>query len=142
MAIPARRQARSRFPDLPEWFESFPSRMAWPAMADLHTVRIEEYTEEGRYVCKAEIPGLDPAEDLEVTLQDGMLTIRAERSEETREKDRSEFRYGSFSRTVSLPPGADEDDIHADYSAGILTVTVGLRQEKAEARQIEVSHKD
>ncbi|AXI76556.1 Hsp20/alpha crystallin family protein [Peterkaempfera bronchialis] len=140
MAIPARRQGRSLFPDLPEWFESFPSRLAWPAMADLYTVRIEEYPEGDRYLVRAEIPGIDPGKDLDITVQDGMLTIRAERTEETQEKHRSEFRYGSFTRTVALPAGAKEDDIQADYNAGILTVSVGLGEAKKEARRIKVTH--
>ncbi|WP_240677869.1 Hsp20/alpha crystallin family protein [Actinacidiphila soli] len=50
-----------------------------------------------------------------------MLTLRAERSEETEGKHRSEFRYGSFARSVRLPAGARGDQANADYKDGILT---------------------
>ena len=62
---------------------------------------------------RAEMPGVDPANDVDITVRGGRLTIRAARSEKSESKGRSEFSYGSFSRTVSLPPGADEDDITA-----------------------------
>ncbi|WP_377273863.1 Hsp20/alpha crystallin family protein [Peterkaempfera sp. SMS 1(5)a] len=143
MATPARRHAHSLFPELPDWFESLASRPGWPGLPDLATLRIEQYPENDRYVVKAEIPGIDPGKDLEVTVQEGMLTVRAERAEESRDKDRSEFRYGSLSRTVTLPAGAREDDIQAEYSAGILTVSIGMGQETPSPRRIEVTqHKD
>jgi len=63
-------------------------------------------------------------------VNDGRLTIEAARSEKAASKDRSEFAYGSFVRSFSLPPGADEDDITATYDRNILTVSVGLSQPK------------
>ncbi|WP_055586617.1 Hsp20/alpha crystallin family protein [Peterkaempfera griseoplana] len=139
MSAPARRHGHSLFPDLPDWFESLASRPGWPGLPDLATLRIEQYPEGDRYVVKAEIPGIDPGRDLEVTVQEGMLTLQAERTEESRDKDRSEFRYGSLSRTVTLPVGAREDDIRAEYSAGILTISIGMQQEAASPRRIEVT---
>lgn len=54
-------------------------------------------------------------------------------------KHRSEFRYGSFTRSLPLPANADQDDITAAYHDGILTVSVGLKVEKKEAvKKIEV----
>lgn len=142
MAHTARRSGRLGLPDLPDWFESLPSRLTWPPLAELYTMRIEEAVEEGRYVVRVEIPGIDPSEDLDVTVQEGLLTVKAERAEKTEEKQHSEFRYGSFSRTVALPPGAREDDIQAEYSAGILTVSVGLRPQEREPRHVRVARKD
>ncbi|NNH69308.1 Hsp20/alpha crystallin family protein [Nocardia uniformis] len=94
---------------------------------------------DGKYVIRAEIPGIDPAEDVEVSVHDGRLTIKAERSEKHEEKGRSEFSYGSFVRTVSLPPGAQEDGIAAAYNRGILTVTVPMSASKSEAKRVEVT---
>ena len=77
-------------------------------------------------VIRAEMPGIDPDKDVEVTVADGLLSIRAERRfEEKEEKEgrtRSEFRYGAFSRTVRVPQDIDVDDITASYKDGILEV--------------------
>ncbi|MGW3497634.1 Hsp20/alpha crystallin family protein [Streptomyces sp. NPDC001020] len=127
------------FPELPEWFESFPARFAMPTMGDLYTVRIEDYMENDRYVMRAELPGVSPG-DIDVMISDGVLTVEAERTEQNVEKNHSEIRYGSMSRSVTLPAGADENDVKADYSDGMLTVTVGLGTEKTEAKHIEVKH--
>jgi len=63
-----------------------------------------------------------------------------ERREERRDTHRSEFRYGRFHRSVSLPPGADEDDVRATYHNGILEVRVGLKEpEKGEVKHIPIA---
>ncbi|MGW5666152.1 Hsp20/alpha crystallin family protein [Streptomyces sp. NPDC003758] len=138
MATLSRRQ-RFPFPEIPEWFESFPTRFGMPTMGDLSAMRIEDYTEGDRYVMRAELPGVSP-EDIDVVISEGTLTVRAERTERDVEKNRSEIRYGSLSRTVTLPPGANEDDVRAEYTDGMLTISVGLGREKAEAKHIEVRH--
>ncbi|MFE3169134.1 Hsp20/alpha crystallin family protein [Streptomyces sp. NPDC059224] len=132
MATLTRRQ-KFPFPEIPDWFETFPSKLTVPA------VRIEDYTEDGRYVMRAELPGMD-AEDIDVVINDGVLTVEAERTERDIDKSHSEFRYGAMSRSVALPSGANEDDIKADYTDGMLTVSVGLGAEKAEARHIAIHH--
>ena len=68
-------------------------------------MRIEDRLEEDRYVVQAELPGVDPDKDVHIDVQNNQLMVSAERREETTEKGRSEFRYGSFRRRVSLPPG-------------------------------------
>jgi HSP20 family molecular chaperone IbpA len=108
-------------------------------MPGLHGIRIEEGEEDGKYVIKAEIPGIDPDKDLEVAVGDGLLSVRAERTERTTERQRSEFRYGSFSRTVRLPRGADESQISANYTDGILTITVPIEEAKKPAQKIAVT---
>ncbi|MER6532943.1 Hsp20/alpha crystallin family protein [Streptomyces sp. 900105755] len=132
MATLAHRQ-RFPFPEIPEWFETFPSRLTMPP------VRIEDYTEGGRYVMRAELPGMSP-DDIDVVIGDGVLTVEAERAERDIDKSHSEIRYGAMSRSVTLPPGADEDDVKADYTDGMLTISVGLGSEKAEARHVEIQH--
>lgn len=132
------KRTRTMFPDLFDWLDDFP-RMPWKPFAETQPIRFEDYEEDGRYVLKAELPGIDPDRDVEVTISDGLLTVHGERREETRSKYHSEFRYGSFSRSVRLPRGANEDDVTATYNNGILTITVGLSEEKPEAKRITIS---
>jgi HSP20 family molecular chaperone IbpA len=131
------KRSRTMFPDLFDWLEDFPRPMRRP-FTEVQPIRVEDYEEGGRYVMRAELPGIDPDKDVEITV-DGMLTVRGERREETKEKHRSEFRYGAFSRTVRLPKGADPDDVKATYSNGVLTVSVGLPERKEEAKRIAVT---
>ncbi|WP_371667252.1 Hsp20/alpha crystallin family protein [Streptomyces sp. NBC_00289] len=58
---------------------------------------------------RAEIPGLDPDKDVEITAEDHVLTLRAELGRETTEKRRTEFRPGTFARSVRLRAGAQGD---------------------------------
>jgi HSP20 family protein len=105
-------------------------------------VRIEDFVEEGAYVLRAELPGIDPEKDVEVSLENDMLTIRGERREETKEKNRREFHYGSFRRTVSLPKGADADNITASYTDGVLEVRVPTTTEVAPSVRIPVQRSE
>ena len=73
-------------------------------------------------------PGVDPGKDVDITVRDGVLTIKAERTEKKESNGRSEFSYGSFIRSVTLPAGADEDAIKASYDKGILTVSVPVTE--------------
>lgn len=114
-------------PDLVELLEEFPFRLA-PGV-ESHVIRIEETEEDGAYVVRAELPGVDPDKDVEVTVERGVLTIQAERSEEKKDKQRSEFRYGAFARAVALPEGVEEEDVAADYENGILTVRAPMRKD-------------
>ena len=129
MSGPTRRDSRSRFPDLFEWFE--------PSYAMLHpfagpSIRTEDYLDNGRFVVRAEVPGINPDKDAEVTVAKGILTIHAERHEEHDIARHSEFRYGSFTRHVALPATADESDITASYDQGIIEVSIGLKAKDGE----------
>jgi HSP20 family molecular chaperone IbpA len=84
-------------------------------------------------VVRAEIAGIDPEKELEVAVGVGYLSIRVERSGQVEGKHRSEFRYGSFSRTIELPPGADVSDVIAEYDSGILTIRVAVNGEQRKA---------
>ena len=131
------RDSRTIFPDLVDWFEE-PFLTLRPYLAQ--PIRVEEYVADDHYVIRAELAGLDPEKEVEVTVGSGYLTIRAERSDKTEGKHRSEFRYGSFSRTLPLPANADEDAVTASYRDGILTISVGLKTEqKTSAKKIEVA---
>ena len=140
MSQPAvRRQYRPLFPDISELFEGFPSFARLHPVFDTRVMRLEdEMTKDGRYEVRAEIPGVDPAKDIDITVREGRLTIKAERTEKKESSGRSEFSYGSFVRSVSLPPGADENDITATYDKGILTVSVAISEPKDAVKHVEI----
>jgi HSP20 family protein len=141
MTTPAKRE-RPMFADLVDWLEGeFP---ALPMMRPFggQVMRVEDYVDDGQYVVRAELPGVDPEKDVDLTVENGVLTIRAERREEKKEGGRSEFRYGSFTRSVTLPPGADENDVTATYTNGILEVRVAIKPEqKPERKRITIGKK-
>lgn len=128
---------KSVVPDLIDWFEE-PFLTLRPYLG--HAIKVEDYTQDGHYVIRAEVPGIDPEQELEVTAGAGYLTIRAVRSGKIEDKHRTEFRYGSFSRTVELPPNADANDVTASCDKGILTIKLGLKGEQREAMtRVQVS---
>jgi HSP20 family molecular chaperone IbpA len=114
---------RAALPALAEWFEDFPFGPRSMFGSGEHAIRVEEYEEEGTYTVKAELPGIDPDQDIEITVDHDILTVHAEKTEEKREGKHSEFLYGSFTRSVQLPAGVKVDDITASYEHGVLTVT-------------------
>lgn len=130
------------------WFEDWPAFPRWPEawrsrlLEGWEPLRVEEVQEDDALVVKAEMPGIDPDQDVEITVSDQTLHIRAERRQESRSEEdgrvRSEFRYGSFARSVPLPAGATEEDVQASYKDGILEVRIPVDEHKAEARRIEV----
>lgn len=106
-------------------------------------LKVEEFEDDGHLVVRAEMPGIDPEQDVEITMSDHMLRLHAERRTEERTEDkkgyRSEFRYGSFSRTLRLPSGATESDVEATYTDGILEVRIPIDETQAEARKIPIA---
>lgn len=105
------------FADPFEWLEQ-------SLAAAEHAIRIEESMKDDVYCVRAELPGFDPDSDITVTAENGVLTITAQRESSEKTEGRSEFRYGSFTRSRALPTGADADKITAEYTNGILEVTV------------------
>jgi HSP20 family protein len=136
MSTLLRRDPRTMFPDLIEWFEE-PFLTLRPYLAQ--AIRIEDFVEGDRYTVRAELAGIDPEKDVEITVGSGYLTIRAERHDKTEGKHRTEFRYGSFSRSLPLPANANLDDVTATYDHGILTISVGIKAaKKEEVKKVEV----
>jgi HSP20 family protein len=137
MSTLLRRDPKTIFPDLVDWFEE-PFLTLRPYMGQ--PIKVEEFVEGDHYMIRAELAGIDPAKDVEVTVGSGCLTIHAERTDKTEGKHRSEFRYGSFTRSLMLPANADEDAVTASYHDGILAISVGLKTDKKEsAKKIEVT---
>ncbi len=127
MSTVVRKESR-QFLDLFDWMDS-PMTMFRPLWGQ--GMRMEDYVKDGHYVVRAELPGIDPEHEVDVWVNDGILGIKGERREEEVDKSHSEFRYGSFSRRVVLPPGADEDHIQASYDKGILEIVVDLKEKEA-----------
>ena len=133
-----RRQSRGEAADVPgrfdrtfeEWARMMPFRAVlfprWWEAGDL--IRVEEYREDGTLVIHADLPGIDPDTDVELTVSDGMLHLEAERREEDKREGkgyvRQELRYGSLSRSLPLPEGVTEADITATYKAGVLEIRI------------------
>lgn len=111
------------WPDVDEMF-----RRLWDRDQGKAWLRVEEYTEGDTLVVRTEIPDIDPERDVDISVENGVLMIRAERQmkSENKAKDsyRSEFHYGSFVRTLPLPSGAKADQIQASYKDGVLEIRV------------------
>jgi len=144
MAKLVRRRApaifRVMFPGLPDWPQS--PRAALRALSSAQTFRVEEVMRDGHYLIRAELPGLDPDKDIEVTVDGKTLTIYAERWQQDEEPQRTEFRYGPFTRSVRLPARVDAQDITARYRNGILEVSVPMPEVQREGSQIPIENAD
>jgi HSP20 family protein len=108
-------------------------------------IRVEELDEDDAHVVRAELPGIDPDKDVEISIHDGWLHIVGERTQKSTERDddscRTEFRYGRFERALPLPAGADVEDVVASYADGVLEVRVPVRAAVKETAKIPVSRR-
>jgi len=104
---------------------------------------VDVFDTENAVVLKAELAGMNP-DDIEIEVEDNVLTIKGERrfEEEVDEERyyRVERRFGSFQRSLALPQGVKADEITAAYDDGILTVTIPKAEEE-EPKRIEVKAK-
>ena len=102
---------------------------------------IDVVTEDGDLVIRAELPGVKQ-EDVDITLHNNVLTISGERKAEQEEERGGyyvrERRYGSFSRSLTVPEGVDESKIHARYENGVLEVTVEGAAAVQEPKRIQI----
>ena len=131
---------RAMFPDLADWLES-PWTGPPPFLAS-QAFRLEETIQDNRYIIRAELPGLDPENEIEVTVDGRLLTIRGERRRQDNGPNRSEFRYGSLARAVRLPARVDAADVTARYDKGVLEVSFPLRVVKPAGTQIPIENAD
>ena len=103
------------------------------------TVDIEENDDE--FVFHAELPGLDK-KDVKISLKDNILTLSGEKAQKNKEKKlnfhRIESSYGKFQRCFKLPQNVRQADIKADFSNGILNITVP-KAEEAKPKEIEIA---
>ena len=131
---------RALFPGLVDWLES-----PWagpPQFTAAQSFRVEEVARDNRYVIRAELPGLDPDNDIEVTVEGSTLTIHAERRQQDSGPYRSEFRYGSLTRLVTLPATVDAKDVTARYERGVLEVSVPAPEVRPEGDRVAIEKAD
>ena len=91
-------------------------------------------------IVKAEVPGMDK-EDINITVSDGILTVKGERKQEKKEETEHfhcvETHYGMFSRTLRLPAEVEADKVDATYKDGVLNITLP-KPEAVEPKKIEI----
>lgn len=138
--VAVQQHQRPNWPDISEFFSGFPS---WAELrrplSGGHPIKVEDGITEGNYELRAEMPGVDPDKDVDITIRNGVLTIKAERSDKKESNGRSEFTYGAFIRSVTLPAGADEDAVKASYDKGILSVTVPVKEPEVPEKHVTIS---
>ena len=136
---------------LQEFDVPFLSNLTWPTWPRLDEMfrdvewrrpfKIEECHDGNVMVIRAELPGVDPDKEVQVEVVDDQLVITAQKSESHEKSSRhvhhSEFRYGSMTRSVSMPKGVDESTISATYKDGVLEVRVAM----PEATVVDEGHR-
>jgi HSP20 family protein len=102
---------------------------------------VDIYEDEHGIQLKLEVPGVDE-KDLDIKVENNVLTVSGERKFEKEEKEenfhRVERRYGSFSRSFTLPNTVETENIQADYESGVLKIRLAKRAE-AKPKQIKVN---
>lgn len=132
--------------DWPLTTSRFP--FTWPSVIDELNgdlaVRVEEFEDEGHYVIRAEVPGVNPDEDIDISISGTMLRLSIHREKHaetsTMRHYRSEFHYGSFIRTIDLPTMAADEDVDARYEDGVLEVRIKLNGKAKSHQRIKVKH--
>ncbi len=101
----------------------------WPGLtARAWAPAVDVFARDNDLLVRAELPGVDPEKDVEITVEDGVLRIRGERKSEHREERDNYFHvetsFGSFERSIPLPEGVNTEEIKAVHKQGILEVIV------------------
>ena len=127
------------------WPSLLPFR--WPVATARHLrtesfIPVNEYNRDGSLVIRAEIPGIDPDQDVDLSVAGGMLHIKAERRQEEKIEEehylRKEIHHGSLVRTLPLPEGVTETDVKATYTDGVLEIVIP-KAETEPATKIAIS---
>ena len=127
------------FPSLRRMFDIEP---AWRSSFSFSAPAIDMSEDDKAYKISAELPGID-AKDVDISVSGDTLVLRGEKRQEKEEKDKnyhfSERAYGSFQRAFELPASVDRDRVAADFSQGVLTITLPKRAEAQKpTKKIEV----
>ena len=125
--------------DMRRFMERFPSEEA-------RSIRptIDMRRQNGDLVVTVELAGIDPERDLDITIEDDVLLIKGEKTEEAESKEEDRFirerRYGSFERRIALPDGIEPSDVKASYDNGVLTVKVPVpAPSQPEAHRVQIT---
>jgi HSP20 family protein len=120
--------------------DGFPRPLAGALWDTASVPTMDLYQTEDNVVVKMGLPGVKP-EDIQISVTNGVLSIRGEVKEEKEEKEKTyhlrERRYGSFSRSVTLPSNVSIEKSDAEFDNGILTLTLP-KAEEAKAKTISV----
>lgn len=111
------------------------SALSWLS-SPLH---IEEYIDGKTYRLRAEMPGVEPANDVSVTYFDGALRLQVRRIDARRDKTHSDFGYETFDRTVTLSASIDEHSIRVSYADGILEIHAMVADQHETRRTIPIA---
>jgi HSP20 family protein len=140
-----RREIDKLHQDMDRLFKDFwrneDSSLTMPGMWGPRDVmpRVDETEDDEGFHVKVELPGMDQ-KDVEVTLSDGMLTIRGEKKQEEEEKGKDFYRkersFGSFRRVLPIPGEVDDSKIKASFEKGVLCIELP----KSEEAQKKVKH--
>lgn len=133
---------RSPFDHLFDAFLGEDSRLPVLAGNAAFTPRIDVKEDDVSYEISAELPGLEE-KDIEISVSDGLLVLRGEKSGESKEKEGEYFRqeriYGRFERTFRLPDGVEAEKIEAKFKNGVLAIALPKKEEaKKVVRQVEI----
>jgi HSP20 family protein len=129
---------RFGFPSL----ASFPSLFERPASFSFNVPAVDVTEDDKTYKIEAELPGMDE-KDIDVSVSGDVLVLKGEKHQETEEKGKNTYvcerSYGSFQRAFSLPDGVDRNKIAADFSKGVLTVTLPKTAEsQKQQKKVEI----
>ncbi|MGE5291745.1 MAG: Hsp20/alpha crystallin family protein [Micromonosporaceae bacterium] len=123
-------------PAVPRWHRVVPAGHArWAPACDV-------FSRDGDLVVELDLPGVDPAKDVRVTVEDGVLCISGERHPHTNGGAgyyRREWRYGRFERAITLPDGITGEGITASYHDGVLEVVVPKAARRSGPTRIPIS---
>lgn len=132
--VPVRRESdhpfallRKEFDDLfDNFFRSF-DMQPFEGRIGAFSPKVDVTENEKEFRVSAELPGMED-KDIDVSLQNDMLTIRGEKKEEKEEKGKDYYRmersFGSFSRSIPLPVEVETDKVDAKFKKGVLTITL------------------
>ena len=131
--------------DINRLFDAFMSPFDETVTRSNLTPKLDIAELKDKFEIKAELPGMDE-KDINLSLNDGMLTISGEKKAETEQKDKGyylkECSYGTFSRSVKLPDNIAEDKISANFKKGVLFIDMPKKEPQApKVRKIEISSK-
>ena len=130
--------------DINRLFDAFMTPFEGTAIRRTLSPKLDVAETKDKYEIKAEMPGIDE-KDIELSMDDGVLTISGEKKTETESDDKGywlkECSYGSFSRSVRLPENIADDKIVAKFDKGVLMIDVPKKEPTvAKAKKIAITH--
>ncbi len=128
----------------PGWspFGALAPRPGWGEMRSLFRPEVEVFERDNKLVVRADLPGIDE-KDINVKVDEGVLTISGERKQDVEEKRegyyRSERSYGYFERSVALPEGVDPNQVEARFNSGVLEIEAPVPEQRRRGRTVPIA---